>query len=55
MILDAINAYDSAWLTAHAKDGSIQLGLYWGTLSLYLDFKGSAAGADRIEVFQGQG
>lgn len=54
MILDAIDAFDPDWADTHAADGSIQLGLYYGTLSVYLSINGSR-GFHRFVIFQGQG
>ena len=54
MVLDAVEAFEPGWAREHAADGSIQLGLNYDVLSVYLLLK-DAARCERFEVFQSHG
>jgi hypothetical protein len=54
MVLDAVEAFEPGWAREHAADGSIQLGLNYDVLSIYLLLK-DAARCERFEVFQSHG
>ena len=54
MVLDAVEAFEPGWARAHATDGSIQLGLNYDVLSVYLLLE-DAARCERFEVFQSHG
>ena len=54
MVLDAVEAFEPGWAREHAADGSIQLGLNYDILSVYLLPK-DAARCERFEVFQSHG
>lgn len=54
MVLDAVEAFEPGWAREHSTDGSIQLGLNYGVLSVYLLLK-DAARCETFEVFQSHG
>ena len=54
MVLDAVEAFEPGWAREHVADGSIQLGLNYDVLSVYLLLKDTAR-CETFEVFQSHG